>query len=296
MLWGVVPIKIEEISMRLPGNETDSLGYASAWTDESSARHFNTHTQLTTKSGETLMEVKNLCCVAYEAAVPQHALKVEKTKPFAEILWKPDIATLTSRQMYQSYPEIQSEPCLFGKLVELLNYIAPLTSVFLVGQRSVDYLNILSSLLPSNTSFTVGDTSAERLEGLKRKIAENDRVVTTLQLPTDRLHQWDRSMIKSLKLLLLDGDFMDSEIEARVLQLFKQLMAAEANLLCLVSNKAADTFALNFLSYGYTEPKLRFDFPDSTFMLSNPMNLTANGLIPVQKEATLLFFSHQSSI
>ena len=98
------------------------MGHAVAWTDELSARYFNTHTQLMTESGNKVMDVKNLRCVAYEAAIPQHPSEVMERKPYVGISWKPDIHTLTALQLRQAYPEIQSESGLLRKLVELLNH------------------------------------------------------------------------------------------------------------------------------------------------------------------------------
>jgi len=293
MPWGVVPIKIEEISLWFPGDEVGSMGHAVAWTDELSARYFNTHTQLMTKSGIKVMDVKNLRCVAYEAAIPQLASDVMEREPYLGISWRPDIDTLTALQLRQAYPRIQSESGLLCKLVELLNHKDPLTSVLLVGQVSLNYLDILVDLLPSDTLFIVGHTSGERLDSLENTVADKTRV-STLLIPTEESYQWDRSTIKSLKLLVIDASFDPSEVEARVLQRIKPLVADEAQVIFSVSSQAGDSFAKRLPSYGYSEPELRFDFPATTLMLSNPVKPASTGVMRVQEEATFLFLNHQS--
>ena len=293
MPWGVVPIRIEEISLWFPGDEVGSMGHAVAWTDELSARYFNTHTQLMTKSDNKIMDVKNLRCVAYEAAVPQHASKVMEREPYLGISWKPDIDTLTALQLRQAYPETQSEPGLLCKLVELLNHKNPLTSVFLVGQLSLNYLNILMDLLPSNTLFTVGDTSTERLDSLESTIADKNRV-STLLIPTEGSYHLDGSMIKSLKLLVIDDSFNQSEAETRGLQQIKPLVADEGKVIFSVSSQAGDSFAKKLPSYDYSEPELRFDLPATTLILSNHVKPPLKGVMRVQEEATFLFIHHQS--
>jgi len=88
MPWGVVPIRLEEVTLRFPrdGEGEGSIGTAVAWTDSCKGRYFNTHTQLMAPSGRVLVDVKSLRYVAYEAAVPADAASnTTNPAPFATI-------------------------------------------------------------------------------------------------------------------------------------------------------------------------------------------------------------------
>ena len=91
MPWGVVPIGMEEVSLWFPGSSATSKGKAVAWTDELDGRYFNTHTKLVTETGELVLDVKGLRCVAYEAAVPQGAEGEAKPEPYSQALWQPEV-------------------------------------------------------------------------------------------------------------------------------------------------------------------------------------------------------------
>lgn len=93
--WGVVPIQLDEITLRFPGDNVGVNGTTVAWTDGFQGRYFNTHAHLVGQSGQLLIDINSLRCVAYEAAVPAHALEKEtKPCPFSTLSWKPDIMRL----------------------------------------------------------------------------------------------------------------------------------------------------------------------------------------------------------
>lgn len=89
MPWGVVPLEMEEITLWAPGSDAGGDGAAVAWTDNHEGRYFNTHTKLQTQSGQVVLDVKNLRCVAYEAAVPQTAVEPRAPEPYMKVAWEP---------------------------------------------------------------------------------------------------------------------------------------------------------------------------------------------------------------
>ncbi len=75
MPWGVVPNRIQEASIFAPvAGGLDSVGDAVAWTDSFEGRSFDTHTRLVRKSGRLLMDINNLTCISYDAAIPASGL------------------------------------------------------------------------------------------------------------------------------------------------------------------------------------------------------------------------------
>ncbi|KAI0104693.1 hypothetical protein GGR51DRAFT_560962 [Nemania sp. FL0031] len=84
--WGLVPVHIEEVTI-VPwgaGNDVDipAMGHAIAWTDAVEGRHFDTHVHLTDSSRISIPDIKNLACIAFEAAKPDIArLALTKKSP-----------------------------------------------------------------------------------------------------------------------------------------------------------------------------------------------------------------------
>lgn len=70
MPWGVVPTRIEEVSLFPIRDDVLSTRHVVAWMDDLDQRRFNGSVRLTGPSGRQLFDLKNLTCVSYEAAVP----------------------------------------------------------------------------------------------------------------------------------------------------------------------------------------------------------------------------------
>lgn len=265
MPHGVVPVQMEEVSIWFPGEEeTGSQGSAVAWTDEFDGRYFNTHTKLATEAGHVLLDVKNLRCVAYEAAVPQHGTKQREREPYMEVSWKPDISSLTVTQAMRVYPGIQSAEESIGAILELVNHKTSLRSVLSLGVLSPEMLKILKSSISSTTVLTVGDVSAKRLEEFQ-SIDEN-KLVPTLLLPPD-VSEWSGAVIVPQDLVFIERRFIQDNIAANSLGQVKCFMAEKANLLISTDTGAGDELATQLFRTGFSNPTLRFDHPDTTVVL-----------------------------
>ena len=109
MPWGVVPTHIEELSIFPVELNPSSTGHAVAWTDGHNEREFNTNVRLTSSDGRLLLDIKNLTCITYDAALPAGKLEGGAgSEPFSIASWKPDIKTLRSDVFERLWPSISS--------------------------------------------------------------------------------------------------------------------------------------------------------------------------------------------
>jgi hypothetical protein len=152
MPWGVVPIRLEEVTLRFPSDgEEGSMGTAVAWTDNCEGCYFNTHTQLRGPSGRVLVDVKSLRCVAYEAAVPADAASnAIDPAPFATVSWKPDVARLRESSYPTVWPKGSSEAQVLVSMVQMIHHRHPLAAVLLCGQHTPDVIDAVSAVLPKS--------------------------------------------------------------------------------------------------------------------------------------------------
>lgn len=208
MPYGVVPINIEEVSLWFPAAETGSNGHAVAWTDDLNGRYFNTHTKMTTQSGQLVLDVKNLRCVAYEAAVPQQVSEQVPRQPYSEVIWKPDITALTAEQISRVYPDIQSEAEFIATVVSLMNHKSVLSSVLFTKAPTAEVLKAVVQNLPPSTAVTVGCSSDEESESVKG----NDPRVTVIDT-TSSSFTWSESGVKDQNLIIIPENVARQESE-----------------------------------------------------------------------------------
>jgi Polyketide synthase dehydratase len=188
MPWGVVPIKIDEVSISLPGDDLESVGRAIAWTDRFEDRYFNTHTKLMGTSGNLIMDVNNLRCVAYEAAVPPTASGKRPSQPYMETVWKPDISSLSESQLAeQCHGLVATE--VIQRLIMLLDHKHGLKNILLLGRPSQSDLERLLQAVPATASITLGYTTAEEMESEKHLDEAYDRI-STVFLP-ENTDKWN---------------------------------------------------------------------------------------------------------
>ena len=266
MACGVVPLQMEEVNLWFPGEAAGSRGHAVAWTDELDGRYFNTHTKLATESGEVVLDVRSLRCVAYEAAVPQVAAPVRKREPYMEVSWKPDITSMTPSQALQAYPDIQSETDSIGKVVELFHHKSPLGSVLVLGTPIQEVIEALGEYIPLSASFTVGDTSAEQLDHFQSN--NKDDRISTLLLPQD-ISEWNESIIKSQDFLIVGKSIHESYPEVGLLSRLKTFMSTKGKMISSVGSEDGDGFTKKLALSSFSRPELRFDLPDTSIILSS---------------------------
>ncbi|EEP76517.1 hypothetical protein UREG_01366 [Uncinocarpus reesii 1704] len=98
MTCGAVPLQVDEVAIWVPTGEQLQNPNATvySWTDERGNRSFRSGTQLVASDGNLLMDITNMRCVSYEAAVPQRALDSPVQQPYMEVVWKLDVDSLAT--------------------------------------------------------------------------------------------------------------------------------------------------------------------------------------------------------
>lgn len=157
MPWGVVPTRIEEISLFPAREDVLSSGHAVAWTDGFDQRRFNTHVRLTGSSGRILVQVKNLTCVTYEAALPAGGTASGSgSEPFSMVSWNPDFAALSTSDFKRLLPETHSRADCFGEMIDLISHRQVVCTVMVCGSPATDVVDKIISVLPSSAKLTIG--------------------------------------------------------------------------------------------------------------------------------------------
>ncbi|KAL8847079.1 MAG: hypothetical protein Q9221_007866 [Calogaya cf. arnoldii] len=258
MSYGVVPIKMEEVSLWFPDGEAGSSGRAIAWTDELNGRYFNTHTKLVTESGQLVLDVKSLRCVAYEAAVPQQDSGPEAQRPYSELVLKPDIKDLTTEKASQVFRDVHSEADCVGKIVELINHKSPLNKLLFMGPPNTGTLDRCVQDLALSSTITIGCDSAEASDAMK---AINPRILT-VETSTST-SAWLDVDTKDQDLVIVPED-VTNRCPAEILLKDIKHVCKEDGLVVICSKEDALTEDLN--SVGLS-PKMRVNFSNNAVMV-----------------------------
>ena len=205
MPWGVVPVKINEAHFWFPQHDLDSVGNAVAWTDTLETRHFNTHAKLMGTSGDLIMDIKSLRCVAYEAAVPPIPSNPTSRQPYMQCSWEPDISTLSPTQLAEhcDSPIINDSVC---KLAEMLDHKYGLMHVILLGCPSQSDLEVLLQRLSASASITIGYNRSEHIESHESFSKRNPRI-STFEIPEDT-SGWAALSLSTPDLVIVHEDIL----------------------------------------------------------------------------------------
>lgn len=157
MPWGVVPTRIDEVAVAMPRPDdvAPAPGRAFAWTDARDGRAFNTHAQLLSQSRHTLVDIKNLTCVAYEAAVPVSAGDEAPPAPFSTVVWKPDLARCPADAAVSLLSDDKTGDEL-SKLVDLVAHRQPVANVLVVGRPPADIIDATLARIPRHATVKMG--------------------------------------------------------------------------------------------------------------------------------------------
>lgn len=294
MPHGVVPIGIEELSLWFPKNEAETSGKAIAWTDELGGRYFNTHTKLTTASGNLVLDVKSLRCVTYEAAVPQQIHAQRSREPYMQTTWKPDITTLTTGQAIKAYPSIQSEVDSIGAIVELLDHKRHIASILLLGQPDSECLKMVLRVVPSTTLIMLAETSEEHLHALTSDLDLPEHF-STLLTPAG-LFDWGEKTLKSHDLVIVGTNFIASTDEDHLLQGTRKLLSDNGEAIFSIASSVGQSFSTKLIPSGFSAPKLFFPLPETSIIWSTSIAAHQNGVFKAKLLVTLLYLNQPSLI
>ncbi|PBP25423.1 putative polyketide protein [Diplocarpon rosae] len=164
MPWGVVPTRIEEISLFPARDDVSTIGHAVAWTDELEQRRFNTHVRLTGSNGRVLVDVKNLTCVTYDAALPAGATTSGTgPEPFSTVSWKQDFSALNTSDLERLLPANLDRAERFVRMLELISHRHPVRDVMVCGFPSTDDVDKVFVALPRTARLTIGLVGEQEL-------------------------------------------------------------------------------------------------------------------------------------
>ncbi|TGO09602.1 hypothetical protein BTUL_0160g00190 [Botrytis tulipae] len=214
MQFGCVPIKIEEISLWFPETDIESRGKAVAWS-EAFGRYANNSAQLKGKSGEIILDIRDLRTVTYEAAAPPQA-EIEKVrpKPYMGVVWKPDVAHLVPEDLR---PTPKDTPItttaatgleLITKIVDLANHKSPLERVLLLGQYTVLFVKTLLEILSSTASCTICSIDPDQ-DGELKRLSSIDNRMASIFVPNVTLLGSTPSIPTSQDLVVVSKELSD---------------------------------------------------------------------------------------
>ena len=264
--WGVVPLAFEEIKMWFPGTEAGSPGHAVAWTDDCDARYFNTHTKLHTKNGQLVLDVKNLQCVAYEAAVPQKSSAEVVRQPYSQVSWKPDISSLNNLQAIQAYPGASSEWECIGRVVELLSHKNSLKDILILGLPTGRLADAIVNAVSPLTTITVSDSGDERLQGFSD--TRTDDRISTLTIP-ESPDKWASSGIELKDLVISVKSFIEKHQPQEFLTAARSLLTDSGSLIFSADKTRAEFHDRRLEEHGFSVPILHLPLPETSIILSS---------------------------
>ena len=157
MPWGVVPLDLEELNISLPNNEDcGTFGDCLAWTDRAfDGRYFNTNTSLRGPSGQTVMEIKNLKVVVYDAAIPQTNTTMVSPMPYSKSIWLPDVLALAQEQA-ESILGGLSKVQICAKLIEFVQHKQGLNQTLLLTEvNDASLVSALQAALPKSSKLDI---------------------------------------------------------------------------------------------------------------------------------------------
>ncbi|KAL9047293.1 MAG: hypothetical protein Q9214_000093 [Letrouitia sp. 1 TL-2023] len=120
-----VPIVADEMTLWIPSDEDAKLeyGYGQATGELRGLRGAYAVTELYGKSGQNLLQIKQLRCVAYDGYSSEGSAALARARnPYLRLVWNPDIESLTNKEVRVLFPpttDAQQLAPLFDKFDQL---------------------------------------------------------------------------------------------------------------------------------------------------------------------------------
>ena len=180
MPYGAVPVQVDEIAIFPPTAKqiTATTANCYSWIDQRGLRSYRGGSQLVAGDGELLMEISDMRCVSYEAALPQRVDEAIESKPYGEMTWRLDIDSL---QHSLKVPSLS-----IPDLVEILRFKKPSCKILEYGSH---YAHETMSRL-GHSSYTLTETDDENLANVQAMVAPfEDAKVQKFDLSLDLASQ-----------------------------------------------------------------------------------------------------------
>lgn len=249
MRCGAVPIQVEEIAIWPPTAEQLASKKASAlsWTDQRGIRSFVSGSELVTQDEEVLMDIKDMRCVAYEAAAPPRLPNATETQPYMCMAWKQDFDFLA---IIHSFKDMD-----VSTLVNLLAHKKSNAKVLLLGSNNTEKILADSRLL----QFTIAESSDEAYAG-SQQLATKYRYANAQRMNLSVLFLEEQIPVgETFDLVITSEGLQTSDLFRNI---HKQLSSSGRFALEKVSAGPASVESLN--ASGFFE----IDFESSDFVLS----------------------------
>ena len=203
MPWGVVPTRIEEVSLCPVGQDAAPTGHAVAWNDDHGEREFNTSVRLTTPDNRVLLDIKNLTCITYEAAIPASSLERETDRePFSVVSWKADIKTIRSDFFERMWPRLSDSVERLGKLMKLISHRQHVGNTLLCSSPTPEMIEMALNVLPATTTITIGYSGQQDVH-----LSTEAKTRVTMKTLPDSPKDWIEATDGPYDLVVVDNSY-----------------------------------------------------------------------------------------
>jgi NADPH:quinone reductase-like Zn-dependent oxidoreductase len=279
MPWGVVPMEMEEVTLWFPGDDKNSPCNAVAWTDSSNGRYFNTNTRLSTKSGKLLLYVKNIRCVAYEAAVPQVLDITRAPEPYMKTDWKPDVTRLTAPENFQ----ISDTADAVLRLIEIIHHKKPLRNVLHLGELSLEFSKSLMAAAAGG-QFIFATSNQASLNIFNEDLMERPPI--SIDLPSD-VSLWKDLIPEPQNLVIVDELIVQKYSGDQLFNTIRLLTKESGFLIETVTGSLETSFSKQLSIAGLGTPKFILPLRDAVVVLSS-VEVHQNGKVHNQGDFRII--------
>ncbi|KAK2596119.1 hypothetical protein QQS21_006466 [Conoideocrella luteorostrata] len=243
MPWGVIPVKVEEVTIQLAGDSENTVGKAVAWLPEGRndrSRHFLSDGKLFGRDGQVLLDIKGLHTLAYEAALPPQQERALAPMPYAGVTWKPDVLRLNFDLAFSGANEKQATSAAMD-LVDMANHKHPLSSLLLLdAERELPEVKILQyTSLFTDITIVSNETRGEN----------DDARITRVPVPEDQL-ALEAVDLDAQDLIILGCREMTQLIELNSIALLEKRLGESGQAILLLESSQADQAAQSLKEVG----------------------------------------------
>lgn len=242
MKCGAVPIQVDEIAIWPPTAEqlTSTKASAFSWTDQRGIRSFVGGSELVTQDGDVLMDIRDMRCVAYEAAAPPRLPDATETQPFSYMAWKQDLDFFASSH---SLGDMN-----VSTLVSLVAHKKSNAKILLLGSKNTEEILAKSPLL----HFTIAETSDEDLAG-SQQLATKYRNANVQRIDLSVLLEEQITADETFELVITSEGLQTSDLFRDIHKYLSSrgrfvLEKASAGLATAQSLSTSDFFVIDFES------------------------------------------------
>lgn len=291
MPWGVVPIKLEEVTFLPPaGDDVDTIGQAVAWNNVRSerARYFNTNSQLATKAGKVVLDIKGLHTVAYEATLPPRSESPMKPLPYTGVVWQPDVSIGPLKNALSPSAQAGSGAGAALEVVGMLSHKQPLSSILVVDSSAHLDVDQMLHTVPVTADLRIVDNAALNAEDMDSK---EDARITRLAVPEGPVDLASLSL-ESQDLVVIGNKDAPFLMNSESLSSLKSVLSANGTPLFLLDHDTVSVAREEIQKSGFSCREIAL--PGQTLAVCSIVP-TANGFTKASDFAVLVYSRRHSA-